>query len=510
MPINCRHFDWINAPPSDLDFVLGFFIISLVPAADKRALGTRYTPDSLKQLKTGLQNILKFFLKRKEKVEDLTFFMGLYTAKRNKYAVVPQENVQGDRKRKMIVPTDQELRDRFLTKPVDDVAEPEELLLIVGTILLESDISRGTAVLGQIRRSFMSIKADGEGKHYIVVKGNARRKTNNGNSKKYKPMNFKIMGELEVKAIKKLLDTLPSVGCHNCTLSTPARTVGENSNCVCDHIFLKQRDLLHWRKTDKVWFARQKWSDNKLEKLTAMVSMKAGTAKVYSNGSIRPSNMTSLTMTGMSSDQLAHSFGLQQNYGQQEKYKRLGEMMNDDQKRMATMVNTASGRKFLRGGTNEFGSVQQKKDLQPNIYSRFKGLMEGLEEDETDMEEEEGETYDDLEKILEQDIHEVEEGNSEVKSVGKDNDKGHKVGDKVFGKIYGFPPWPAELIKTNAPPGKMTVVSVDGSVGRTATTLTFNEENFIKLVKTSKFKKTGSGSKASFLADCKCWGLSLS
>jgi hypothetical protein len=485
MPINCRHFDWINAPPSDLDFVLGFFIISLVPAADKRALGTRYTPDSLKQLKTGLQNILKFFLKRKEKVEDLTFFMGLYTAKRNKYAVVPQENVQGDRKRKMIVPTDQELRDRFLTKPVDDVAEPEELLLIVGTILLESDISRGTAVLGQIRRSFVSIKADGEGKHYIVVKGNARRKTNNGNSKKYKPMNFKIMGELEVKAIKKLLDTLPSVGCHNCTLSTPARTVGENSNCVCDHIFLKQRDLLHWRKTDKVWFARQKWSDNKLEKLTAMVSMKAGTAKVYSNGSIRPSNMTSLTMTGMSSDQLAHSFGLQQNYGQQEKYKRLGEMMNDDQKRMATMVNTASGRKFLRGGTNEFGSVQQKKDLQPNIYSRFKGLMEGLEEDETDMEEEEGETYDDLEKILEQDIHEVEEGNSEVKSVGKDIDKGHKVGDKVFGKIYGFPPWPAELIETNAPPEKMTVVFVDGSVGRNATTLTF-------------------------VADCKCWGLSLS
>ena len=45
--------------------------------------------------------------------------------------------------------------------------------------------------------------------------------------------------------------------------------------------------------------------------------------------------------------------------------------------------------------------------------------MEGLEEDETDMEEEEGETYDDLEKILEQDIHEVEEGNSEVKSVGR-------------------------------------------------------------------------------------------
>ena len=131
--------------------------------------------------------------------------MGLYTAKRNKYAVVPQENVQGDRKRKFIIPTDQELRDKFLTKPVDDVSEPEELLLIVGTAFLEADISRGTAVLGQIRRSFVSVQADDRGKHYITVKGNTRRKTNNGNSKKYKPMNFKIVGELEVKRSRNFL-----------------------------------------------------------------------------------------------------------------------------------------------------------------------------------------------------------------------------------------------------------------------------------------------------------------
>ena len=147
--------------------------------------------------------------------------------------------------------------------------------------------------------------------------------------------------------------------------------------------------------------------------------------------------------------------------------------------------------------------------------------MEGVEGDKTGMEEE-GESYDDLEEGLEQhegkesvgseDIHQVE-GDSENMSVGaeaKDIEESHKVGDNVFGKIYGFPPWPAELIETNPPPGKKTVVFVDGSVGRNATTLTFNEENFIKLVKTSKFKKTGSGSKASFLADCKCWGLSLS
>ena len=140
--------------------------------------------------------------------------------------------------------------------------------------------------------------------------------------------------------------------------------------------------------------------------------------------------------------------------------------------------------------------------------------MEGLKEDKTEEEEEEEEeeTYDDLKEVLEQEIHPVEEGNSEVKSVGaveKDLDNSHKVGDKVFGKVYGFPPWPAELIEKSPPPEKITVVFVDGSVGRNATTLTFNEENLIKLVKTSKFKKTGRGSKARFLAECKCWGLSL-
>ena len=534
LKLNFRLFDWLSASSSDLDFVLGFFITSLVPAADKRALGTRYTPDSLKQLKTGLQNLMKHFLKRSEKLDDFTFFMGLYTAKRNKYAVVPQDNVQGDRKRKFIKSTDQELRDMFLTQPVDDLSEPEDLLLIVGTALLEADVSRGTAVLGQIRRSFISIKADEEGEHFIAVKGNVRRKTNNGNSKKFKPMNFKIRGKLEIKAIRKLLDTLPSVGCFSCTLATPARTVGENSNCACDHLFLRQRELLHWRKTDKVWFARQKWSDSKLNQLTAVVSKKAGTTKVYTNGSIRPTNMTGMTMTGLSSDQLAHSFGLQKNFGQQEKYKRLGELMNDDQKRMATMVNTASGRDYLRGGTNKFGSVRQKENQKPNIFKRFKGLMEGLEEGKPVMEEEEVEKEEsdcDVSEVgMEQNDFKVGEGveedneekvvkgldgKPEVKSVGpvnqadKSKENNHNVGDKVFGKIVGFPPWPAEVTETNSQSGKSTVVFVDGLLGKDATTLTFNEENFTKLLKTNKFKKSGKGSKARFLADCNCWGLSF-
>ena len=55
-------------------------------------------------------------------------------------------------------------------------------------------------------------------------------------------------------------------------------------------------------------------------------------------------------------------------------------------------------------------------------------------------------------KVRVEDIHQVEEGYSEIKSLCKDIDKGHKVGDNVFGKIYGFPPWLVELIETNPPP----------------------------------------------------------
>ena len=50
-----RLFDWVNASSSDVDFVLGYFILNIEPAADNRSLGTRFTPGSLKQIKTGLQ-----------------------------------------------------------------------------------------------------------------------------------------------------------------------------------------------------------------------------------------------------------------------------------------------------------------------------------------------------------------------------------------------------------------------------------------------------------------------
>ena len=55
---------------------------------------------------------------------------------------------------------------------------------------------------------------DDQGNPMVVVKGNVIRKTNMSSSKVYKPMKFKIRGQYEVKAIQKLMNNLPSVGCN--------------------------------------------------------------------------------------------------------------------------------------------------------------------------------------------------------------------------------------------------------------------------------------------------------
>ena len=63
-------FDWVKATQSDVDFVLSYFLVWLTPTEDDRALGTRFTPDSLKQLKTGIKNVLTMFLKRCESFDQ--------------------------------------------------------------------------------------------------------------------------------------------------------------------------------------------------------------------------------------------------------------------------------------------------------------------------------------------------------------------------------------------------------------------------------------------------------
>ena len=47
-------FDWVKAKQSNVDFVLSYFLVWLTPTEEGRALGTRFMPDSLKQLETGI------------------------------------------------------------------------------------------------------------------------------------------------------------------------------------------------------------------------------------------------------------------------------------------------------------------------------------------------------------------------------------------------------------------------------------------------------------------------
>ena len=53
---------------------------------------------------------------------------------------------------------------------------------------------------------------------------------------------------------------------------------------------------------------------------------------------------------------------LQQSYAEQERNKRIGEMMSEDEKRKVSLINTASGRAALRGKVNKFGTL----DARPN------------------------------------------------------------------------------------------------------------------------------------------------
>ena len=122
--------------------------------------------------------------------------------------------------------------------------------------------------------------------------------------------------------------------------------------------------------------------------MIAVVSKEAGTSKVYTNGSIRPTNLTSMAMTGLTPGQISNSFNLQQTYSEQEKYKRIGEMMSDEEKRVATMINTASGRNALRGFDNEFGSLeimagrQRKRRSKEEVSSNTEKVRRENKQDE--------------------------------------------------------------------------------------------------------------------------------
>ena len=90
-----------------------------------------------------------------------------------------------------------------------------------------------------------------------------------------------------------------------------------------------------------------------------------------------PTNLTSLAMTGVTPQQIATSLNLQQSYAEQECYKRLEEMMSEDEKRKVSLINTASGRAALRGKVNKFGTRDARPNEKKVLYDKFKSVMNG-------------------------------------------------------------------------------------------------------------------------------------
>ena len=81
-------------------------------------------------------------------------------------------------------------------------------------------------------------------------------------------------------------------------------------------------------------------------------------------------------------------------------------------------------------------------------------------------------------------------------------------GKRVFAKIYGFPPWLARIVGSSIEPGKCRVEFQDGSIGENASILELSLENLSTLLKSGKYKKSGSShSKARFVNECEKWGL---
>ena len=54
---------------------------------------------------------------------------------------------------------------------------------------------------GQIHRSYLTIEHNNKGRKIARILGNVRRKTMQGRSADYRPLDVKVFGELEVRVV---------------------------------------------------------------------------------------------------------------------------------------------------------------------------------------------------------------------------------------------------------------------------------------------------------------------
>ena len=76
--------------------------------------------------------------------------------------------------------------------------DPEELSLKAAAIILEGTCGRGVTMQAQIRRSMVAITTDKMGRKQVRIRGNVKRKTMQGRSDNYAPLDKMIYGEFEV------------------------------------------------------------------------------------------------------------------------------------------------------------------------------------------------------------------------------------------------------------------------------------------------------------------------
>ena len=80
-----------------------------------------------------------------------------------------------------------------------------DLQLKVGAILLETTVARGSDCPVQIRRSYVSIEVGKQGGKVAKLRGNVKKKTMQGRSSNFEPMDLTIAEKEEVETIEKLL-----------------------------------------------------------------------------------------------------------------------------------------------------------------------------------------------------------------------------------------------------------------------------------------------------------------
>lgn len=118
-------FDWESATLEEIDVFVGYLWVWMGPKEGGGSLGgTRYTTDTLKQIKTKIQNVITHMMKRRDvdlSSNSLTFANNMYNAKRNSTGVEPMSGNAGDRKRRALSKEDREKMDGWMTSDLDEV-----------------------------------------------------------------------------------------------------------------------------------------------------------------------------------------------------------------------------------------------------------------------------------------------------------------------------------------------------------------------------------------------------